>query len=188
MTCITAAIKDGVCAMAADSLAGGGGLCHACKTPKIIKKSAATNGGSVPILIGYTSSFRMGDILRYVWEVPDFEGGVNDWLVRRCIPSLRETFTDQGFMSQDAGRDVGGDFIIVADNRILLLQDDFSVIEPQEGYLSVGSGSLVATGAMWLESARSGSTAQSIVMAGVGAAKAHTPDVGGDFVVEVYGN
>lgn len=184
MTCITAAVKGGKCAIAADSFGGSASSYQIYKTPKLVRKPVRNGGGSIDVLIGYTSSYRMGDILRYLWECPEFSGDANEWIVAKCIPSLRCLFESEGFMGKDDSRDSGGDFIFIVDCRIFHIQNDFSVLEPSEGYLSVGSGEYIAVGAMWNEAAREEATAESICSAGMRAAIAHNPYVAGPVIIE----
>src|SRR5689334_7443447 len=61
-----------------------------------------TNG---PIVCGFTTSFRMGQVLRYGFDVPRFPEGddVERFMVVDFINKVRSTLTDAGFATEEKG-------------------------------------------------------------------------------------
>lgn len=103
------------------------------------------------ILYGFTSSYRMGQILRFhSEEVSCFSrgGDVYKYVVTKLVPMWRRILGEHGFKSTDNSVEKGGTFIIGIDGHIFSIQDDFQVAQHEEDYCSVGCGFSYALGAM----------------------------------------
>lgn len=135
MTCIIAYVDEaGVGHMAGDT-AGTAVSYHKRSDnvhPKIFK-----NG---EMLIGYTSSFRMGQLLEHVFEPPAKTEGLTDYqyMIRQVVPEIRKTFVDGNFMKADAND--GGSYLIIYNSKLFSIQEDFAVFERPHRYDSCGSG------------------------------------------------
>lgn len=99
--------------------------------------------------VGFTTSFRMGDILRYA-TLPQWDGraDLHEHLVTQVIPAIRSAMTDAGWMVTREGRQEGGAFLLAAGGRLFEVANDFQVGRPREGYAAVGGGYAVALGAL----------------------------------------
>lgn len=92
------------------------------------------------MLMGYTSSFRMGQILEHDFTAPERPDGLTDYqyMVKLVVPAIRKAFVDAHYMNkEDKG---GGTFLIIYRGKLFALQDDFSVFERPRNFDSCGSG------------------------------------------------
>lgn len=92
------------------------------------------------MLFGYTTSFRMGQLLESCFSPPSRAEGMTDYqyMIRDVIPSIRRMFIDQGYMmSTDK---MGGTFIIGYRGELYLVEDDFAVLTPETNFAACGSG------------------------------------------------
>src|SRR4051812_20592754 len=106
MTCIVAfKTKKGVI-MGADSCAGRGSQAVAVKTAKV------SDVGEY--LIGYTSSFRMGQILHHAMGAKKHNEKYDlTWhLVNVLVPEIREAFRSGGYLQNENGQEKGGEFLL----------------------------------------------------------------------------
>lgn len=135
MTCVVAYIdKDGVGHIAADS-AGTSVSQHYRndnKAKKIFKKN--------DMMFGYTTSFRMGQILEHCLKLPDRNENITDYhyLISQLIPEIRKVFLSENYMLSTEKE--GGNFLIVWNGNIYEVQSDFSVMDRSDSFASVGSG------------------------------------------------
>lgn len=144
MTCIVSIVKDGVVYMGGDS-AGVSGLSI---TIRADEKVFHNN----QFIIGFTSSFRMGQLLRYKFIPPKQKLKQSDmeYMVTDFVDSLRKTFKDNGFGKiQDSSDNVGGNFLIGYKSKLYNLQSDFQVGVPSLTYDAVGCGANIALGSLY---------------------------------------
>jgi ATP-dependent protease HslVU (ClpYQ) peptidase subunit len=115
---------------------------RATKVPKVFKRG--------PFLIGYTSSFRMGQLLEHWLEVPaqTIKQSGQEYMVKEFVESVRKLFKEKGFGEVDSNVESGGSFIVGYNGCVYAIQDDFQVSEFSDGFDSVGCGSRFALGAM----------------------------------------
>lgn len=115
------------------------------------------NSNSRTVLIGYTTSFRMGQILEYNFELPEFDpetiSSNMEYMVKFFIPALYNLFDEHLYIKKsDAGEASGGEFIVAFEDNIFTISDDFSVMEFEEPYTCVGCGESYALGALHVAS------------------------------------
>lgn len=146
VTCIVGIVAAGEVIIGGDSAGVAGMNITLRKDPKVFQ-----NG---PALIGYTSSYRMGQILRYDLTIPmkDHDTDTHEWMCRTVIPSIREALKSGGCMKSEEGADICGVFLIGAYGRLFEVDSDFQVGESFDEFLAVGCGAEFALGA--LESTR----------------------------------
>lgn len=142
MTCIVAYIDgNGVGHMAADSAGTDVGQHTRSENvhPKIFK-----NGD---FLIGYTTSFRMGQILQYGFSPPAHPEKMDDYayIVTEVVPAIRNAFVEGHYKKEDAL--TGGSFILIYKKKLFTIQDDYAVFETPSNFSSVGSGGTQAIAA-----------------------------------------
>ncbi len=144
MTCIIGLVDKGNVYMDGDS-AGVAGLSI---TTRIDEKVFVKG----PFIMGFTSSFRMGQLLHYKLEVPKQEVSQTDmeYMVTDFIDAVRRCFADNGFgkMAERSDNE-GGTFIVGYNQKIYTIYDDFQVGESIHGYDSVGCGSDLALGSLY---------------------------------------
>ena len=154
MTCIVGIKTASGVILAADSLGSSNGLKQEFSTAKLIRIAVDSRqdgvfAGEIPILIGYTHSFRMGNILKHCLKPPEITGSVDKYLVSKFIPELMRCFEQEGFAREDNKVKSGGEFLLGIAGRLFTVQSDYSVIEPEEGYTAIGSGQEIALGALY---------------------------------------
>lgn len=146
MTCIVGIAYDGEVYIGSDSLGGSKSQKNTYKRPKVF-----INGD---FIIGYTTSFRMGQILEFEWIPPKRTPGVlkisdYQFMVKSVVPSIKKCFKEHGFGSIKEGeQDIAGDFLIGYNGSIYHLHEDFSVLESTDDFNSVGSGFHIALGSL----------------------------------------
>lgn len=119
--------RDGTGHIACDSLGSNGKTKNVYKTRKIFRRSG--------FLFGFTSSYRMGQILQYSLSLPKRKVGqdLTEYLHTDFVSAVRSAF-DEG------GHEDGGEFIFITEGRIFSMQSDFSLLEALDTFESCGSG------------------------------------------------
>lgn len=99
-------------------------------------------------LIGFTWSFRMGQLLRYAFAPPLITGDLYAYLVTTWVDAMRECFKAGGFARKDMEAEQGGQFLVGVRGRLFNVQSDYSIGEVLMPYDAVGCGAPVALGAL----------------------------------------
>jgi hypothetical protein len=98
---------------------------------------------------GFTSSFRMGQLLRYSFQPPaPAEGDLHRFMVTTFTDALRTCLKDGGWARKDAEQEQGGDFLVGIGGRLFRVSNDYQVGESRDGYDAVGCGDELALGAL----------------------------------------
>jgi len=139
MTCIVGLRNDKGVILAGDSAGVEGFNVTIRKDSKVFKVNN--------ILIGYTSSFRMGQIIRYHLDIT-YSGDEDeyDWMVTVFIPHIRKILQEHGFTKINNNEESGGVFLVGINNRLFIVESDFQVGESNLVYESVGCGEKYAKG------------------------------------------
>lgn len=106
-----------------------------------------------PFLIGYTSSFRMGQLLQHALAVPPQGTGKKDqddmkFMVTVFAEHVRALLKERGMSKVEANSESGGQFLVGYRQRLYSIMSDFQVNEMADGYDAVGSGAEYALGAL----------------------------------------
>lgn len=176
MTCIVAIeTADGVW-MGGDRAGSNRYTIHAQDASKTF-----TNG---PLLIGYTTSFRMGQILQYALTVPShtLTWDVDRWVATDLMKAIREAYTEHGWDRLTENVAQGGNFLAAVAGRCYEIQSDYSFTRRTSGEYAVGSGEDHAFGS--LHSTRDWDDAAARVTAALEAAAEHVTTVCGPFDIE----
>jgi ATP-dependent protease HslVU (ClpYQ) peptidase subunit len=138
MTCIVGLqMTDGTIHMGGDRMGSSG---HRCMT-RADQKVFLNDG----YIFGFTSSYRMGQIIRYSFAPPQCDHwDIEKFMVLEFIPSIMETFKENNFGEDDDG----GTFLVGYRGRLFKIESDFQVGWLSVPYNSCGSGETVAYGAM----------------------------------------
>jgi ATP-dependent protease HslVU (ClpYQ) peptidase subunit len=113
-----------------------------------------------PFIMGFTSSFRMGQLLHYVFEPPIHPvvnpdtpeaSPIDDmrYMVSHFIPAVRECFKTGGFQKSKDAQDHGGTFLVGYKKKLYEIDGDYQVGQLADNVAAVGCGGEVALGAMY---------------------------------------
>jgi len=144
LTCIAAAIEpDGTAWMGGDSA----GVAGFDLTVRADEKVFARNG----YLIGFTGSFRMGDILRFQAKLPKppTRGTLRRFMVTRFVEGVRSALSEYGYARKKDSQETGGTFLVAVKGRLFRIDCDYQVGESRHGFDAVGCGDLIALGSLY---------------------------------------
>jgi ATP-dependent protease HslVU (ClpYQ) peptidase subunit len=107
-------------------------------------------------IMGFTSSFRMGQLLRYRLYLPKIgkDRDIFDFMVTDFIDAVRECLKKGGYARKEHEVESGGCFIVGYRSRIFIIDSDFQVGENNYDYAAVGCGEDIALGAMYANQKR----------------------------------
>jgi ATP-dependent protease HslVU (ClpYQ) peptidase subunit len=105
-----------------------------------------------PFLIGYTDSFRMGQLLQYnlvvekqeCTQVEDDE----EYLIKVFIPAVRKCLKDGGYAEINNNVESGGKFLVGYKGKIYVVESDFLLLRFKEEYSAIGCGDKYALGCL----------------------------------------
>jgi ATP-dependent protease HslVU (ClpYQ) peptidase subunit len=99
-------------------------------------------------IIGYTDSFRMGQLLQYNLVVTP-QNGTDDltYLVTVVAEAVRQVFKTYGYARIENNQEQGGFFLVGYRGKLYEISSDFSVLHANE-FSAIGSGYTVALGIM----------------------------------------
>lgn len=137
-----------------------------------------------PMLFGFTSSFRMGQVLRYALSIPDHDPRVDveRYMVTSFIDSVRSVLKDKGFATKQNEQESGGHFLVGYRGRLFKVESDYQVGIPVDGFDACGCGDQVARGALFA-TAETLHGADRVEMA-LRAAERHSAGVRGPFSIQ----
>lgn len=106
-----------------------------------------------PYVIGFTSSFRMGQLLRHAFYPPAPTSHLDRFMTTAFVDSVRACLKEGGWAKKDSDQEKSGVFLVGVAGRLFTLDDDYQVGEPADGFDSVGCGGQVARGALYASAA-----------------------------------
>jgi hypothetical protein len=175
MTCIAGLIHDGKVYVCADS-AG------VCKYDLEIRKDRKVfvNGDFV---IGFTSSFRMGQILQFAFNPPKRhpEKSVMAYMVTDFVNAVRGALKDGGYARKESEQESAGDFLVGYAGRLFSIRNDYQVAENVSGFDSVGCGESYAKGVLFATEGQDPLTRLTLALK---CAEQHSAGVRGPFYTE----
>lgn len=132
-------------------------------------------------VMGFTSSFRMGQILHYglLPPAPKLDD-LERFMVTEFINATRLALRDGGFSQVKNEVETGGTFLVGVGGRLFCVEDDYQVGSSHDGYMAVGCGADIALGV--LHATRGKSPARRIQMA-LEAAAHHSAGVAAPFTI-----
>jgi len=166
MTAIVGFTKDGIVYMAGDTLG----------SSEYTESKVFKNG---EFLIGYTSSFRFGQILEYEFCPPNRLEGLKDkeYIVKYFIKELRKCLEENKYTSQDS-KGESGICLLGYRGNLYKIQSDFSILQSAYGYDACGSGDLICLDALGILKDLDISPKDKVIKA-IEIASLHNPYVGG---------
>jgi 20S proteasome alpha/beta subunit len=104
-----------------------------------------------PFVIGFTDSFRMGQVLRYKFNPPEQPASMDDYeyMVTMFIDSVRQCFRNAGFASKENDVENGGTFLVGYKGQLYVIDEDYQVGIVAENYAAIGCGEAFAQGALF---------------------------------------
>lgn len=146
MTCIVGLVDNGITYIGGDSLGSNGYTKTVRRDKKIFKLKDTPNA-----ILGYTSSFRMGQLLMYATGLIDKRDEPNidhEYLVTKFIPNVIKLFEEGGYSRNNSGEKYGGVFLLGYKDKLFKIESDFQVGETICNYDACGSGEDFALGSL----------------------------------------
>ncbi|MYV56521.1 hypothetical protein [Streptomyces sp. SID3212] len=140
MTVIAGLVHTGRVHLAGDSAGVGGYSLTVRRDPKVFR-----NG---PYVMGFTSSFRMGQLLQHALRPPRPKGDLEEFMVTKFIDAVRTCLKDGGWAKKDSEQEEAGIFLVGVVGRLFVVHADYQVGESADGYMAVGCGDDLALGAL----------------------------------------
>jgi ATP-dependent protease HslVU (ClpYQ) peptidase subunit len=135
-------------------------------------------------IFGFTSSFRMGQLIRYALDLPvPPSRGIERFMATTFIDALRKTLKEGGCAQVENGVETGGAFLVGLRGRLFIVDSDFQVGESRDGFAAVGCGQAEACGALRVLGRHSKLAPRKQVLAGLEAASYLNGAVAPPFVV-----
>jgi ATP-dependent protease HslVU (ClpYQ) peptidase subunit len=143
MTCIAGVVQDNKVYIGADS-AGVANLSLIVRADRKVFR----NGEFV---MGFTSSFRMGQLLRYSFIPPKrhVDSDVDKFMATDFIDAVRNCLKAGGYAEKHAESERAGVFLVGYAGRLFRIECDYQVGEALDGYDAIGCGGEVALGALF---------------------------------------
>lgn len=175
MTCIVGAVANGTVVIGGDSMGSNG---HSKETR--LDEKVFRHG---PFIIGFTTSFRMGQALRFKLNVPEQPTDMSDYeyMVTLFIDAVRQCLRDAGYAKKSNEQEEGGTFLVGYKGQLYSIEGDYQVGIVAGSYQAVGSGADFAKGAMHVQPDTIPTDER--IRAALAAASAHCVSVGPPFVI-----
>lgn len=175
MTCIVGVAEQGSVWIGGDSAGVAGWVLAVRKDAKVFTRG--------PMVFGFTTSFRMGQILRYSLHIPDHRESlpVEEYMATLFVDAVRTALKEGGYAEKQHSRESGGTFLVGYQGRLFQIGEDYQVGESTHGFDAVGSGNEIALGALW--QSRESSNPQDRILDALGAAEQFCASVRGPFMI-----
>jgi ATP-dependent protease HslVU (ClpYQ) peptidase subunit len=143
MTCVIAIKQDGVVYMGADSAGSDLYTIRTRSDPKIHKVGA--------FMFGFTTSFRMGQLLAHAFVAPDRDPRVSieKFMATTFVNAVRDCLKAGGYASKKDETEAGGTFLVAYEGHAFTIYDDYQVAESALPYEAVGCGTDFAMGSLF---------------------------------------
>jgi ATP-dependent protease HslVU (ClpYQ) peptidase subunit len=178
MTCIVGLVEGNSIVMGGDSAGVSGWDLTVRKDPKVF-----ING---PCVMGFTSSFRMGQLLQYKLKVPAQRGGqdAHEFMATDFVDAVRSCLKEGGYAKKDHEEESAGVFLVGYAGRLFRVDSDYQVGESEDSIMACGCGRDIALGALHaLRNHKDKYTGHGRVMAALEAAERFCAGVRGPFVI-----
>ena len=146
MTTIVAIVKNGHVILGADSQVTDGSRPN--NHPKM-EKITKNNGW----LIAGSGDSQPCDILQHIFvpPVPSIteRKDLYKFMITKFVPAMREALEENGWKEDPNDKDSGFNMLFAFDGEVFDIGNDFSVLLNGDGIYGIGSGSLVAIGALY---------------------------------------
>lgn len=134
-------------------------------------------------LFGFTTSFRMGQLIHYAMDVPKpVKRGLDEFMATTFVDAIRDCLKKGGWARKENDREEGGCFLVGVRGRLYTVYDDYQVARAADGFAAAGCGHDIAVGALFASSGGSLRPRQRVRLA-LRAAERFSAGVRGPFVV-----
>jgi hypothetical protein len=142
MTCIVGLVDRGYVYMGGDS-AGVSGW-------DLVERADRKVFRNGEFIMGFTSSFRMGQLLAFGFDPPKPTIGKDlfGYMVTDFVDAARQRLKDGGFATKKDEAEVGGNFLVGVGGRLFNIGSDYQVGESAHGYDACGCGAQIALGSL----------------------------------------
>lgn len=105
-----------------------------------------------PMIFGFTSSFRMGQLIRFQLSIPECRAKTSGqelkFMCTDFIGAVRSCLKSGGYAEINNNVETGGKFLVGFRGHLYLVDSDFQVARSFDGYMAIGCGDNLALGAI----------------------------------------
>lgn len=143
MTAVAGLVHQGRVHLGADSAGLAGWALTIRADPKVFR-----NG---PYVLGFTSSFRMGQLLHHAFTPPTPPPArrLDRFMATEFIDAVRECLKAGGYATKNSEAEAGGNFLVGVTGRLFEIGQDYQVGEPADEVAAVGCGFELCLGALY---------------------------------------
>jgi ATP-dependent protease HslVU (ClpYQ) peptidase subunit len=144
VTCVVGVVHKGQVYVGGDCAGSNGWQLVLRRDAKVFRNGA--------YVIGFTTSFRMGQVLRHAFKPPPpprRRSALERFMAVDFVDALRATLKEAGWAHQENGAERGGCFLVGVSGRLFAVEDDYQVGEARDSFAAVGGGADVARGALF---------------------------------------
>ena len=143
MTCIVGIVDNGTVYIGGDSAGVSNNFLTIRNDAKVFY-----NHGAV---FGFTSSFRMGQLLRYSFMPPKrhYDDDLMEYMCTIFVDTLRTTLKKGGYAKKEHEVESAGTFLVGIHRQLFEIDSDYQVGQISGGYSAVGSGREPAMGSLF---------------------------------------
>jgi len=143
MTCIAGLIDKGKVYMGGDS-AGLSGLNLTIRADSKVFKNDS-------FIFGFTSSFRMGQILRYKFKPPYHKPEIKteEYINTDFIDAVRQCLKENGYSKVENNEEIGGTFLAGYRGKLYRVDSDYQVGVSLDNFAACGSGEAYALATLY---------------------------------------
>lgn len=144
MTCIIGLLDKGKVYMGGDSAGVNSSLSLSVRADqKVFIKDK--------FIMGFTTSFRMGQLLRYNLELSSQPEGLDvfEYMVTSFVEAVRKCLKDGGFAEKKDEKEKAGTFLVGYQERLFCVDEDYQIAEQLLPFNAVGCGKDLALGALF---------------------------------------
>jgi ATP-dependent protease HslVU (ClpYQ) peptidase subunit len=102
-----------------------------------------------PYLFGFTTSFRMGQLMHHALKPPPPKQRLERFMTTRFVDAVRSCLKDGGWARKENDREEGGTFLVGVQGQLFVVYSDYQVGQAADGYAAIGSGDQIAHGALY---------------------------------------
>lgn len=150
MTCIVGLVDRGRIYLGGDSA----GVCMSGLGMQVRKDKKVFKNGVM--VMGFTSSFRMGQLLQYDLKVPRHPSKMDDmkYMSSVFVSAVRKCLKKGGYASKRNEEESGGTFLVGYHGSLFEIADDYQVAQLVDNYAAVGCGAPIALGSLFSTNGR----------------------------------
>jgi len=150
MTCIVGIEEDGNVYIGGDSLGSNADWHKTVRADEKVFRRVQPDTDE-PYIFGFTTSFRMGQLLRYSLSIPARHTKVDifEYLATDFIDACRTTWKDGGFGKIENGEEIGGTFLLGYQGKLYTIQCDNQISRSVLTFAACGCGEYYALGCLY---------------------------------------